>query len=1008
MNLLFLHFSDIHFSSEVDYPTQKINEIAHTIPQENNFDLITLIVSGDLTNSAKATEYKNAAKMVKTLELELQKLCCNTSVLFVPGNHDIIIQENSQNDRSEKNATVKKDYYDELEKMDNFFSFAGDFNLFTCEYSHDIKIITIDNSFTIKFILLNSAPFSTREKNDKELHYLPDSAIVATEKDDGVNLCITIMHHGTQWFEDESKRRIEQTLLSNCDIFFIGHEHDVGSEKSQTENGRQLFTCRGGEFNASSFHESTFSTVLVDTSKMTITKNRLRWDRETSCYIENENFSDPFTLKNPHQFFPQRGFQDSLIKTSFTHEMNLKDCFVFPTLELGLKTDDETSQPIESENDFFSLLETYPCINIIGAKNSGKTALIKTLYSESIQRGLSPIFLDRNDRGKALHFLLSNLIREQYGDSDSAKSKFDQVPKKKKIIFIDDFDQQNRGKSNDEQFIQGLLKSIGHVVFTSTQEIDTNIIEGIKRELNHDDAVTIYKIREFYKSKRDALIEKICLYKQANESDIEEIISVIDKSVHSHRKLFALNPLFVIEATQFYLSSNSSARSSVAPFSKIFEANLIKQLERARKKAPYGKTLEGGVAEALVLLGEIAYFLHKNKKDRIKISELEKLMKDYDDTYDLDIELGPLIDFIKEANIMILCTTGIELEFKSETIHAYFVARKIEYLSKTNSEAFKEDLDYLLKNVCFSINENIILFLSYFFDTHNFADMILSYADEILSTFEMLSFDSNESKILSWGANANIKMISGKEQDRTKAVISEQERAISRKENAEILEYKGIYDYNEDERLSNSNKSICALKYLEMAGKSLIIHHATIPKIQKEQIVQKLYELPNKILKSILSDVEQDFDNFLNELKKCDLENENKQAIIRDTLVKLSLALCLSVYDTCAFACSNQQTVRLFCYQDFQETTFRVQKLLMIENACDSEEFSKAAIKQIRSAKKNKNVREIICIRIITNKHLLTHPSIKRELRQRINDTIFGGVTMAETLQIQHKAQKNN
>lgn len=1002
LNLLFLHISDIHFTSSIDYPSDKIKKILKTIPQDTDHDLIAVVISGDLADSAQATEYKQAEQMINELKRGLRESCSDVRILFVPGNHDIVIPKKSREGKDR--VSLEEAYYSEIEQMDDFFAFASNFGLFQNEYSHHVEECVIDDSFRIKFVLLNSAPYSAREKIDKERHYLPDNAIAAAQKDDQVDCCVVIMHHGPQWFEDESKRRIEQKLYDNCDILFIGHEHDMGFEKYSNENGRRLSIIRGGEFNASSFHESTFSLISLDTAKMIMAEKSFTWERQKSQYVGEIGFEERLTLKNPEQVFPNAEFSGSLMECSSELGTSLSDYFVFPTLELGLQTEKETLQPIESEDDFFNLLHVYPCINIIGTKNAGKTALLRTLYSTSIERGYSPIFLGKNDQGTSLKFLISDLVRRQYGDSDSAKSAFEQVLKRKKIIFIDDFDLQDRGKSTDEVFIRNLLESIGNVVFTSTQEIDTNILEGVKREIKREDAIAIYKIRDFYKTKRDTLVEKVCKYKNTSEIDTEEIISVIDESVHNHRKLFSLHPNFVIEATLYYLNSSASARSSAAPFSKIFEANLWQRLVKARKRFAYGRTREGGVEEALVLLAEIAYFLHKHKKEAISSNELEVLMKKYDAEFALDIKVGSLVTFIKEANIMSSGAASMDLRFNSETIHAYFVAKKIESMKETNRKIFDEDIEDLLKNVCFSINENIILFLSYFFDSYSFAEKILEYADEILSSYDMVSFDSGDNKLLSGGSSINVKMIEEKARDQTREAISEQERVSSEGDKDEVLGYKGIYEYDAKDRLTEENCRICALKYLEMAGKSLIIHHARIPREQKEHIAQKLYELPNRILGAILSEAEKDVEGFFSELEQNGFDDGNLKKQIMDILFKLSLAVCLGVYNRCAFSCSNEQTLDLLCAQDQQETTYRVQRLLMIENACDTERFADAAIKQIDTANKSHNIREVICIRLIANKHMYQHPTIKRDVRQRMRDKIFGRGSTADILQMQNKA----
>lgn len=275
MQVLFLHLSDIHLQVNCNYSSEKIRRIVDAVPCDLPFDCAFLIISGDLANSGSADEYHVAKRLIDDLICGFRSKGIKPAILFVPGNHDISIPQDSPTAEMllEKQRTSLDDTYaHELEKMDPFFEFANEYRLFRSEYSDSTEQFDIgDQAYCIKATMLNSAPFSTRERTDKEIHYLPERAICSIEKSSNTDLNIVIMHHSCEWFEDESKRRLEQRLYEHCDILFIGHEHDGFAESYTNSNRQHLTVSRGGVISTSSYDESSFSLLHYDSETMLLT-----------------------------------------------------------------------------------------------------------------------------------------------------------------------------------------------------------------------------------------------------------------------------------------------------------------------------------------------------------------------------------------------------------------------------------------------------------------------------------------------------------------------------------------------------------------------------------------------------------------------------------------------------------------------------------------------------------------------------------------------------------------
>ena len=997
MQVLFLHLSDIHLQVNHDYSSDKIRRIVDAVPCELPFDCAFLIISGDLAKSGSAAEYHVAKRLIDDLICGFRSKGITPGILFVPGNHDISIPQGSPTAEmliERKRNSLDDAYAHELEKMDPFFEFANEHRLFRSEYSDSTEQFDIgDQAYCIKATMLNSAPFSTRERTDKEIHYLPERAICSIEKSSNTNLNIVIMHHGCEWFDDESKRRLEQRLYEHCDILFIGHEHDGFAESYTNSNRQHLTVSRGGVISTSSYDESSFSLLHYDSETMLLTSIYFIWDRQCSIYTEHNRENMTLRPKTPGQATPNTEFIEALKPNFNLINAPLESYFVFPVLETSIHVDDDPFPVIASDSEFFDFISTNPCLNIVGSKSSGKTALLMHLYNSSIAQGYSPLFLGESNSRPSIKYLFDDLIGEQYGRNESASARFKQSSIQKKVLFIDDFDRLKRNGS-DAAFIREALNNVGCVVLTSSQKIDTGIIEDVRRELGDDDAIVTYSIKNFFNGKRDELVYNTCRELHVAPNNIQGVIGAIDRAVHSHSDIFSLSPEFILQSVIYYADKNPTGREKTIPFNEIFEANIVNRLRQAWSKSKYGATKEGGVREALALLGEIAYRMHKAKNATIEASTLFDKIQQYADEYALESCPRDFVELACEADIIRMGETAPCYYFISNTVFAYFVARRIN-LMKDKGDDIHGDVDYLVENICFNINENILLFLSYLRNNSSFAGKLLSCAEEALSPFEEFSVEAKNIRFLTTGQYAKINMANEDDRHAADNMVSQCEEEISNKRQEEgLLEYAGLYDYDEKDRLTNSNRILRALKYLEIAGKSFVMHFATTPKIEKYQTIKALYELPNRIIFGMLHKTDENYDEIIDQLLEIISEDGSLSNItkdeLKDILYKVGIATCLSVYDQASYYCSTGDTVKLLSTREQESSTYRIQRLMMMENSTfSSEDYIDQAVTLMEKAQKENRRFEILCIQVITNKHIINTPNIKPSTLQKASKKIF-------------------
>ena len=90
MNLLILHFSDIHFKASSNSVLSRLDKIQAAVRAEApGVDLAFIAVTGDIAHSGKPAEYQIAHDFFHKLKKFVESVCPPpVNCIFVPGNHD--------------------------------------------------------------------------------------------------------------------------------------------------------------------------------------------------------------------------------------------------------------------------------------------------------------------------------------------------------------------------------------------------------------------------------------------------------------------------------------------------------------------------------------------------------------------------------------------------------------------------------------------------------------------------------------------------------------------------------------------------------------------------------------------------------------------------------------------------------------------------------------------------------------------------------------------------------
>lgn len=988
MKLLFLHLSDIHCHYKVNN-NKKLDAIVESMNYYNPDEVIA-VCSGDLSFSGQENEFKAFRHFWGTLLSKLgKKFDKHILSLLVPGNHDIFYENGlpSSDDikemLSENNETVN--YYNELDKLFNFYSYSRSKGCFAKEKAVDIIFKNFGGT-TIQFNLINTAPFSTSKSDNKESHYLPEDEIQKLNKSSKADIAVSIMHHGPEWFCYKTKSLLENNLFNNTDILFQGHEHYVETLETERHDGRSILIIKGGEYSGTYSQNSTFSTLLLNTDDLSCTEAIFTWNCEKTIFEHSTPKNYTLLVKPSSETTrPNLDFINTLIKDNNDVSNTILDYFTFPKLT-GKNANERII--VESSDELFSLIKTYKTINIRGRSRSGKSSLLKALYKESIDRGYQPLFLYEDNMQNKINTLAKNLFVEQYSDNSADYNRFEYLDKSNKIIFIDDFNSIKSDKQA-KALLNYCSENFGHIVFTSEKAIELNLednaCESVLSELKDSNSILQLIINDFYKKKRTQLINNILSSNSKFNSVNKDILfQNIDYLVNKKYGLFELIPEFIIQYVKFFTSKeNENRKDSV--FNEVFDTNIRNQIINNSKKYQ--------VEDNFMFLEEIAYNMHfVLHSETVNRSEIDKIAEECKNSKGIDVDVPSFISSMSKGSIFNISTETSLFRFNNINYLAYFAARKLNKLIEQNGYDCDEVVQ-VLNYICYGINDNVILFLMYFRSNIKFTLSLCKKVNDSLADIEELNFQENNIPFLK-KVSDKAHILNQKEKNDAYEIQEKREKDI-REIQSEELSIRRLYDYPKD---VEQEKQIIlrSIKYLEIISKSFVSLFNEFSIEQKKIIISTIYTCPNKVLFYLLKPYEEKFDKVFEQLKNyvhslnIDVEkefpNDKLDVFIKRILISTANDLCLNIYDNYACFAATKKTLKFLNDFELRNKNDELFNLILVENGDNTDEFILKAVKLFENS--NDPYLKYL-IRRVANKHLLVNQNVTNKQIDLLNSKIF-------------------
>lgn len=1013
MRISFLHLSDFHLNDSKGVHPAKIQAIVDSLGVYTPIEGIVIVLSGDIAATGQANQYKIAATFLKRLIPEIRRKYSisekNTKILIVPGNHDIDWGRSTRLDSSKIRSFDEKEralhLQQELKSMKNYFSFSDRNGCFFPYWMHipfgqlvTRKILHFDNGYRIEANLLNTAPFSC--DSDDGLHYLPEDAIHSLTTESNADFSLVVMHHSPDWFEFSQKKELENTLSKRCSLAFYGHEHFPGTQNVLYDNGNRIVKQAGGAWWQSSVPTlSDYYAALFDTESRKYFLSKFSWNADRSAFVA--------TMKQEHILMQKSlcgtglTYQEKYIATVMADSKNtiaqsVSDYFVFPTLRFNASKEYSRGKAIDKMEDFIAFIKENRYVAVMGGSNSGKTTLLKMTFKE-LQTQYVVLYCGTDDiTGRSQENILKELVTDTYG-ADSY-SLFQAIPSDKKVIIIDDLHRISPKHLN--KFLRGIEDIFGTIVVASEETSQFDIVQMVKDNIKASKEFKKASISRLYAEKRLALIQKIVLIKTDNdELKAAGIARTLEQCLNSYKLAFRTDIDFVVQFVDYYCAHLGELdKSDATVFSKVFEASIERSI------APHLVGRKENSNDIIVALSEIAHYIHFNKEYPINAEHIHEVIAAYCEYYDNRyLTAERFIEIGVNSGLLSRTSNGYEYRFASKNHLAYFVAKALN--RRFHDTGDTTDLESIVRQSCFSINGDILLFMTYISDNVNIPRLLLEQAVSYVSGWT--EFDLSDIGIKYLQSMLAKSLVSPKEDEKEEEIHNQ---AIEEEERDTIIETLDIYDYDETKIDELNNQLIRAFLQLKIIARNFSAFISILPGPVKKDYVSAMYQLPNKIFSQWAESIDNSLDYLVEEVitwqEEPDFEGKklSREDILR-FFQEVSLNMLLNLYYVASSHGANDNTVDYLAQQNYisPSLNYRIERLMFWEKVDDYQAVIKEAeeLCSLQGDGMAKNMTLAIL------RHMLVHSDkiIDRE-RRRISSKYFSPRTQAKILMDRQKSQK--
>lgn len=739
MRQLLIHLSDLHLKEINSIDTSLFIESIKNHINEKTKNIFVCF-TGDMTSSSKHDQFSLFNNFILRLKQDIETLSrAPTHVLIVPGNHDICLNNLSRTSHQISESLNKKELVDslflnELEECKDAISVCNNFDL---HFEDGLFAYTKYElgSVDINFVGLNSAPFSSKRHDDKDIHFIPKTSSWPHIDNNKKQITIFMSHHRADWFEEESQKLYNSYLDSNVSLFLHGHEHEY-DQKFIDGSKSKMSVLAGGELKIDNhILHGSFNIVEINDEEIESFKYfGYEFNSNTDSFVCKIDRCMTMPFK-PFKYSMKQDFLDAFFlveEISGTNKYLLNEIFEMPYLTPQLEDDDFG---ISSFDELIRYFEEKKKIFLFGQSGEGKTSILKMIFNHYKEKKWC-LYLDENNLNpnNMEHSIKSAFFSQYTGDNDLYLS-FKSSPKNQKILLLDDIKILDTS-SKQKMFSTYVSNCFGYFAAAGL-EIDEKLFSEDDNKLFN--SYYAFRCLGMIRRQREAFIVRICNKNNIyDDATIKQVLSATYNSLSLSSTLDIASPNLLLLLTHNIISKKMyEERNTSNAFSVVFEDNINNMLSSFGKRE--------SLDDYYLVLSFVAFDAFERSNVVITEDEL------YSSFFNAKKESGHIsFDFSSFENVV--CQCGLiqridnnKYKFYRNSLLSFFAAKHISSFRRNEREKVIKEL---IGTISYGLNSDVFLFVIYFLKESEIIEIINDRINYVLEGVDEIDFDKKNVTVL--------------------------------------------------------------------------------------------------------------------------------------------------------------------------------------------------------------------------------------------------------------------
>lgn len=513
----------------------------------------------------------------------------------------------------------------------------------------------------------------------------------------------------------------------------------------------------------------------------------------------------------------------SSISETANAEFGLFDVFVYPQLKSYSAKDDEEGRYIHSEKIPEKIVE-HCRIQLIGAEQSGKTALCKKFCLDLLERSYYPVFLGGLDRHVGLlENRIEKAIKHQYNNRQY-------IDKRRLVLILDDFHKAKRQAEMIEK-----LEKYERVVLVVDDLFGLDVTNSSLLGKYHP-----YEILPLGARKRDELIRKWIEYQRKSLEPVDDNykkLDVLTEQVNAAlgntfgKGVMTPYPFFVLSIIAVVDVAGRPLQQEVTSQGHCYQALVFLSLRRANVSEEMDSYVN--------FLTSLAYDTFVQRKS-LGDDELAEYFAAYCKRYNFPSELRVVIGALNRAGIYKRMSNGF-YEFPQKYVQYYFVAK---YFAEHEQEC-QGEYEKLMSAIYKSSNAYVAVFMTHHSKNINYLDRLSKIATSLFKDVEACYLTDKDIKSIELHVGKVSQMSLP---DRTEAPSGKRQDMLKRREIVEAQQ-----EDEEGPRDGKMYELLSAIRVTEVLGQILKARCGSIDLVKMKKIMEEVMEVYAKLISMMLS-----------------------------------------------------------------------------------------------------------------------------------------------------------